>query len=53
MLKYQSLVEEHLHHGDISNSLCDNLLVYLHNCLELADQIKLLALQVGKISTVV
>ncbi|CAF93404.1 unnamed protein product [Tetraodon nigroviridis] len=43
--KYQSLVEEHLHHGDISSSLCDNLLVYLHNCFELADQIKLSVLQ--------
>ncbi|XP_011613067.1 FIGNL1-interacting regulator of recombination and mitosis [Takifugu rubripes] len=44
-LKYQSLVEEHLHHGDISSSLCDNLLVYVHNCLELVDQMKLSGLQ--------
>ncbi|TKS74537.1 hypothetical protein D9C73_008620 [Collichthys lucidus] len=44
-LKYQSLVEEHLHHGDISNSLSDNLLASFHNCLELAEQIKLAGLQ--------
>lgn len=42
-------MEEHLHHGDISTNLCDNLLVYLHNCFELADQIKLSGLQVGKL----
>ncbi|XP_034561014.1 uncharacterized protein C1orf112 homolog [Notolabrus celidotus] len=39
-LKNQSLVEEHLHHGDISNSLCDNLLASFHNCVELAEQMK-------------
>uniref|UniRef100_A0A8D0D445 Fignl1 interacting regulator of recombination and mitosis n=1 Tax=Sander lucioperca TaxID=283035 RepID=A0A8D0D445_SANLU len=44
-LKYQSLVEEHLHHGDISNSLCDNLLASFHNCVELAEQIKHAGLQ--------
>lgn len=45
-LKYQSLVEEYLHHGDICNSLCDNLLASFHNCIELADQIKHAGLQV-------
>ncbi|XP_068447473.1 FIGNL1-interacting regulator of recombination and mitosis [Clinocottus analis] len=44
-LKYQSLVEEHLRHGDISNSLCDNLLVSFNNCVELAEQIKHAGLQ--------
>uniref|UniRef100_A0A8C2YVG4 Fignl1 interacting regulator of recombination and mitosis n=1 Tax=Cyclopterus lumpus TaxID=8103 RepID=A0A8C2YVG4_CYCLU len=44
-LKYQSLVEEHLHHGDISNSLCDNLLVSFNNCVELAEQMKHAGLQ--------
>ncbi|KAI3368821.1 hypothetical protein L3Q82_025800 [Scortum barcoo] len=44
-LKYQSLVEEHLHHGDISNRLCDNLLASFHNCVELAEQIKHAGLQ--------
>ncbi|XP_039666561.1 uncharacterized protein C1orf112 homolog [Perca fluviatilis] len=44
-LKYQSLVEEHLHHGDISNSLCDNLLASFHNCVQLAEQIKHAGLQ--------
>ncbi|XP_068563326.1 FIGNL1-interacting regulator of recombination and mitosis [Cebidichthys violaceus] len=44
-LKYQSLVEEHLHHGDISNSLCDNLLASFNNCVELAEQIKHAGLQ--------
>ncbi|XP_017262717.1 uncharacterized protein C1orf112 homolog [Kryptolebias marmoratus] len=39
-LKYQSLVEEHLHHGDIVNSLCDNLVASFHNSMELAEQIK-------------
>ncbi|KAM7388316.1 hypothetical protein PAMP_024502 [Pampus punctatissimus] len=46
-LKYQSLVEEHLHHGDISNSLCNNLLVSFHNSVELAEQIKHADLQGG------
>nr|XP_046247847.1 uncharacterized protein C1orf112 homolog isoform X2 [Scatophagus argus] len=44
-LKYQSLVEEHLRHGDISNRLCDNLLASFHNCFELAEQIKHAGLQ--------
>ncbi|KAM6939208.1 FIGNL1-interacting regulator of recombination and mitosis [Lycodopsis pacificus] len=44
-LKYQSLVEEHLHHSGISNSLCDNLLVSFNNCVELAEQIKHAGLQ--------
>uniref|UniRef100_A0A3Q3XPU3 Uncharacterized protein n=1 Tax=Mola mola TaxID=94237 RepID=A0A3Q3XPU3_MOLML len=44
-LKYQSLVEEHLHHGDIISSLCDNLLASFHNCVELAEQIKRAGLQ--------
>uniref|UniRef100_A0A3Q3DM64 Fignl1 interacting regulator of recombination and mitosis n=1 Tax=Hippocampus comes TaxID=109280 RepID=A0A3Q3DM64_HIPCM len=44
-LKYQLLVEEHLHHGDISASLCDNLLASLHNAADLAEQIKHAALQ--------
>ncbi|XP_040896344.1 uncharacterized protein C1orf112 homolog isoform X2 [Toxotes jaculatrix] len=44
-LKYQSLVEEHLHHGDISTSLCENLLTSFHNCVELAEQIKHAGLQ--------
>ncbi|XP_077439837.1 FIGNL1-interacting regulator of recombination and mitosis isoform X1 [Vanacampus margaritifer] len=44
-LKYQPLVEEHLHHGDISASLCDNLLVSFHAAVDLAEQIKQAALQ--------
>ncbi|XP_028259961.1 FIGNL1-interacting regulator of recombination and mitosis isoform X2 [Parambassis ranga] len=44
-LKYQSLVEEHLHHSDISTSLCDNLLVSFHNSVELAEQIEQAGLQ--------
>uniref|UniRef100_UPI003AAD2BB8 FIGNL1-interacting regulator of recombination and mitosis n=1 Tax=Centroberyx gerrardi TaxID=166262 RepID=UPI003AAD2BB8 len=44
-VKYQSLVEEHLRHGDISSSLCDNLLASIHSCLELAEQIKYVGLQ--------
>lgn len=52
-LKYQSLVEEHLHHGDISSSLCDNLLASFHTCLELAEQIKHAGLQVGKLKNLV
>ncbi|XP_041647575.1 uncharacterized protein C1orf112 homolog isoform X2 [Cheilinus undulatus] len=44
-LKYQSLVEEHLHHSDISNSLCDNLLASFNTCVELAEQIKNAGLQ--------
>lgn len=45
--KYQLLVEEHLHHGDICSSLCDNLLASFNNGLELAEQIKHDGLQVG------
>lgn len=48
-LKYQSLVEEQLHHGDIVNSLSDNLLASLQSCVETAEQIKLAGLQVRKI----
>ncbi|XP_074524313.1 FIGNL1-interacting regulator of recombination and mitosis [Halichoeres trimaculatus] len=44
-LKYQSLVEEYLHHGDISSSLCDNLLASFHNCVDLAEQMKHAGLQ--------
>ncbi|KAM9848315.1 FIGNL1-interacting regulator of recombination and mitosis [Aulostomus maculatus] len=44
-LKYQSLVEEHLRHGDISNNLCDNLLTSFHNSVELAEQIHRAGLQ--------
>ncbi|CAJ1060434.1 uncharacterized protein C1orf112 homolog [Xyrichtys novacula] len=44
-LKYQSLVEEHLHHKEISNSLCDNLLASFNSCLELAEQMKHAGLQ--------
>lgn len=44
-LKYQKLVEEHLHHRDISTSLCDNLLAVLNNSVELAEQIKCAGLQ--------
>ncbi|XP_054908419.1 uncharacterized protein C1orf112 homolog isoform X1 [Poeciliopsis prolifica] len=44
-LKYQSLVEEQLHHGDIVNSLSDNLLASLQSCMEMAEQIKLAGLQ--------
>lgn len=46
-------MEEHLHHGDISSSLCDNLLVYVHNCLELVDQMKRSGLQVRKLLFVI
>lgn len=44
-LKYHSLVEEHLHHEDISNALCDNLLTSFKNCLEIAEQIQAAGLQ--------
>ncbi|KAM3876153.1 FIGNL1-interacting regulator of recombination and mitosis [Diretmus argenteus] len=44
-VKYQSLVEEHLRHGDISSSLCDSLLDSFCSCLELAEQIKNAGLQ--------
>uniref|UniRef100_A0A8C6Q6E0 Fignl1 interacting regulator of recombination and mitosis n=1 Tax=Nothobranchius furzeri TaxID=105023 RepID=A0A8C6Q6E0_NOTFU len=39
-LKYQSLVEEHLHHGDIINGLCDNFLASFDNSVELAEQMQ-------------
>uniref|UniRef100_A0A672HNF1 Si:dkey-97o5.1 n=1 Tax=Salarias fasciatus TaxID=181472 RepID=A0A672HNF1_SALFA len=44
-LKNQSLVEEHLHHGDISRSLSDNLLSSFQSCVELAGQIQYAGLQ--------
>uniref|UniRef100_A0A665VJF1 Si:dkey-97o5.1 n=1 Tax=Echeneis naucrates TaxID=173247 RepID=A0A665VJF1_ECHNA len=44
-LKYQSLVEEHLHHGDICTSLCENLLASFQNGVELAEQIQIEATQ--------
>ncbi|XP_068175304.1 FIGNL1-interacting regulator of recombination and mitosis [Antennarius striatus] len=44
-LKYQSLLEDRLHHGEIINSLCDNLLASFHNCVELTEQIKHAGLQ--------
>ncbi|XP_029355907.1 FIGNL1-interacting regulator of recombination and mitosis isoform X2 [Echeneis naucrates] len=44
-LKYQSLVEEHLHHGDICTSLCENLLASFQNGVELAEQIQIAGLQ--------
>ncbi|KAF7657876.1 hypothetical protein LDENG_00021100 [Lucifuga dentata] len=44
-LKYQSLVEERLRHGDISSSLCDNLLGSFSSCVELAENIKRAGLQ--------
>ncbi|XP_013858414.1 FIGNL1-interacting regulator of recombination and mitosis isoform X2 [Austrofundulus limnaeus] len=44
-LKYQSLVEERLRHGDIITSLCDNLLASFQNSVELAEQIKQAGLQ--------
>ncbi|XP_061635971.1 FIGNL1-interacting regulator of recombination and mitosis isoform X1 [Phyllopteryx taeniolatus] len=44
-LKYQSLVEEDLRHGDISSSLCGNLLASFHNAVDLAEQINLAGLQ--------
>uniref|UniRef100_A0A671VKU6 Fignl1 interacting regulator of recombination and mitosis n=1 Tax=Sparus aurata TaxID=8175 RepID=A0A671VKU6_SPAAU len=50
-LKYQSLVEEHLHHSDICNSMCDNLLASFHNCVELSEQIKHGGLQEATQST--
>ncbi|CAB1323789.1 unnamed protein product [Coregonus sp. 'balchen'] len=38
-VKYGSLVEERLRHGDITSCLCDDLLASFHSCLELAGQI--------------
>ncbi|KAJ8376130.1 hypothetical protein SKAU_G00067100 [Synaphobranchus kaupii] len=37
-VKYQALLEEQLHHGDIVSSLCDDLLASFHTCLQLAEQ---------------
>lgn len=45
-VKYQSLVEEHLRHADITSCLCEDLQVSLNSCLELAEQIKREGLQV-------
>ncbi|XP_062412892.1 FIGNL1-interacting regulator of recombination and mitosis [Sardina pilchardus] len=39
-VKYQSLVEEHLRHVDITSCLCADLQGSLNGCLELAEQIK-------------
>ncbi|XP_064190130.1 FIGNL1-interacting regulator of recombination and mitosis [Anguilla rostrata] len=39
-VKYQALLEEQLHHGDIVSCLCDDLLASFHTCLELAQQMK-------------
>ncbi|XP_048108783.1 uncharacterized protein C1orf112 homolog [Alosa alosa] len=39
-VKYQSLVEEHLRHADITSCLCEDLQGSLNGCLELAEQIK-------------
>ncbi|KAM8890592.1 FIGNL1-interacting regulator of recombination and mitosis isoform 1-T2 [Synchiropus picturatus] len=44
-LKYRPLVEEHLHHGDICNSLCENLLASFTHCVELAEQVTQTGLQ--------
>uniref|UniRef100_A0A8C7YM84 FIGNL1 interacting regulator of recombination and mitosis n=1 Tax=Oryzias sinensis TaxID=183150 RepID=A0A8C7YM84_9TELE len=50
-LKHRPLVEEHLRHGDLSSSLCDNLLTSFHNCVELAEQIQHAGLQDSTQST--
>ncbi|KAG5850576.1 hypothetical protein ANANG_G00083930 [Anguilla anguilla] len=39
-VKYQALLEEQLHHGDIVSCLCDDLLASFHTCLEIAQQMK-------------
>ncbi|XP_055364262.1 uncharacterized protein C1orf112 homolog isoform X2 [Betta splendens] len=44
-LKYQSSVEEHLNHSDISTKMCENLLASFHNCVDLCEQMKHLGLQ--------
>ncbi|XP_033821473.2 uncharacterized protein C1orf112 homolog [Periophthalmus magnuspinnatus] len=44
-LKYHSLVEEHLHHRDISAALCDNLSSSFQYCLEMAEQMQFSSLQ--------
>uniref|UniRef100_A0A672QC44 Uncharacterized protein n=1 Tax=Sinocyclocheilus grahami TaxID=75366 RepID=A0A672QC44_SINGR len=45
-VKYQSFVEDRLHHTDIAFSLCENLCTSVQNCLELAQQIQQAGLQV-------
>lgn len=44
-IKYQSLVEDRLHHTDISFALCEDLCRSVENCLELAQQIQQAGLQ--------
>ncbi|XP_039541431.1 uncharacterized protein C1orf112 homolog [Pimephales promelas] len=44
-VKYQSLVEDQLHHTDIAFSLCEDLCTSVQNCLELAQQIQQAGLQ--------
>ncbi|RXN06304.1 putative protein C1orf112 -like [Labeo rohita] len=44
-VKYQSLVEDRLHHTDIAFSLCEDLYTSVQNCLELAQQIQQAGLQ--------
>ncbi|XP_043075256.1 uncharacterized protein C1orf112 homolog [Puntigrus tetrazona] len=39
-VKYQSLVEDRLHHNDIALSLCEDLYTSVQNCFELAQQIQ-------------
>uniref|UniRef100_A0A8C7PZU4 Fignl1 interacting regulator of recombination and mitosis n=1 Tax=Oncorhynchus mykiss TaxID=8022 RepID=A0A8C7PZU4_ONCMY len=46
-VKYGSLVEERLRHGDITSCLCDDLLASFHSCLELAEQISQAGSQVA------
>ncbi|XP_041696583.1 uncharacterized protein C1orf112 homolog isoform X1 [Coregonus clupeaformis] len=46
-VKYGSLVEERLRHGDITSCLCDDLLASFHSCLELAGQISQVGPQVA------
>ena len=52
-MRYQSLVEEHLRHADITSCLCTDLLGSLNSCLELAEQIKQEGLQVLDIGATV
>ncbi|XP_043942687.1 uncharacterized protein C1orf112 homolog [Protopterus annectens] len=40
-LKHQSLLENHLRHNDIVCSLCQDILITFHSCLQLAEQMKL------------
>ncbi|XP_062857293.1 FIGNL1-interacting regulator of recombination and mitosis isoform X2 [Trichomycterus rosablanca] len=39
-VKYQSLVEEHLRHGDVISFLCEDLLASARNAQELAEQMQ-------------